>query len=127
MLSTTRTMITTQSSSITIINNGWVIKNNASDQPCPKGWDSLYQTWDNLSEIWNHPAMLMQWPIPPKLTSESLQKLESHPRGLQKNTLTHCALQIKFQKVCKRNCGVYLIVHQKIILESCLSALECLS
>src|SRR5882762_1334927 len=66
MLSTTRTMITTQSSSITIINNGWVIKNNASDQPCPKGGDSLHQTWDNLSEIWNHPAVLMQWPIPPK-------------------------------------------------------------
>jgi len=60
-------MITTQSSTITIINNGWVIKNNASDWPHPKGGDSLYLAWDNLSAIWNRPAMLMQWPIPPKL------------------------------------------------------------
>src|SRR5882762_9220615 len=59
-------MITTQSSTITIINNGWVIKNSFSDQLYPKGGDSLYLAWDNLSEIWNHPAMLMQQPIPPK-------------------------------------------------------------
>src|SRR5882762_1409488 len=59
-------MITTQSSTITIINNCWVIKNNASDWPHPKGGDSLYLAWDNLSAIWNRPAVLMQQPIPPK-------------------------------------------------------------
>jgi len=62
--------VTTQSSTITIINNGWVIKNNASDWPHPKGGDSLYLAWDNLSAIWNRPAMLMQWPIPPKYLSD---------------------------------------------------------
>ena len=44
MPNTTRTMITTRSLTVTIINNGQVI----SDQPSPQGGDSLYQTWDNM-------------------------------------------------------------------------------
>jgi len=48
---------------------------------------------------------------------KSTETGKSSKRSTKKH-LTPCDLQIKFQKVCKRNCGVYLIVHQKIILES---------
>jgi len=44
-----------------------MINNNASDQPYPQGRDSSTRPRIICSEIWNHPAVLMQWPIHPKL------------------------------------------------------------